>query len=144
MDRLSSFMVRASFVWLLIGVVVGGLMLTDRSLPGEWRLWASPTHGHILFVGWFVQFALGIAFWLLPRRRSPERPLGYPEGIASGAVAALNLGLGLRVIGEPAERAGFAGGGTQAMLAASALLQIGAVAVFVALLWKRAASRTAR
>ena len=143
MDRLSSLMVRASFIWLLAGVVVGGLMLTDRSLPGEWRLWASPTHGHILFVGWFVQFALGIAFWLLPRRRSPEQPLGYPEGVAIGAVTALNLGLGLRVIGEPAERTGNAGW-TQAVLAGSALLQVGAVALFVALLWKRAAPRPPR
>lgn len=141
MDRLSAVMVRASFVWLLAGVVVGGLMLSDRSLPGDWRLWASPTHGHILFVGWFLQFALGIGFWLLPRRRTPERPLGYAEGIAYGAVVALNLGLGLRALAEPAERSGTSEWWTQALLLGSSALQIGAVALFVALLWPRAAAR---
>jgi hypothetical protein len=144
MDRLSSVMVRASFIWLLAGVVIGGLMLTDRVMPGEWRLWGSPTHGHILFVGWFLQFALGVAFWLLPRRRTPQHPLGYDERVALAAVIALNLGLLLRVIGEPAERAGFASGWTLLGLAASALLQIAAVAQFVWMLWSRAGRRSIR
>ena len=144
MDRLSSLMVRASFVWLLAGIVLGGLMLIDRAIPGEWRLWLSPTHGHILFVGWFLQFALGVAFWLLPRRRTPRRPLGYDERSAIAAVVALNLGLLLRVIGEPAERAGYASGWTLAALAASAVLQIAAVVQFVAVLWSRAGARAAR
>jgi hypothetical protein len=144
MDRLSSLMVRASFIWLLAGVAIGGLMLTDRVMPGEWRLWASPTHGHILFVGWFLQFALGVAFWLLPRRRTPRNPLGYDQRAALAAVIALNLGLLLRVIGEPAERAGFASGWTLLALAASALLQIAAVAQFVWMLWSRAGARTLR
>jgi len=77
MDRLSSLAIRLSLVWLLLGVAVGGLMLTDRAAPGTWRLWAAPTHGHVLFVGWFLQFAIGVAYWLLPRRRSATRPLGY-------------------------------------------------------------------
>ena len=51
MDRLSAVMVRAALGWLLAGVVLGGLMLTDRVVPGEWRLWMTPTHGHVLFVG---------------------------------------------------------------------------------------------
>jgi hypothetical protein len=144
MDRLSALMVRASFVWLLAGVVVGGLMLTDRAIPGDWRLWASPTHGHMLFVGWFVQFVLGIAIWLLPRRRTPARPLGYDERATIGAIIALNLGLVLRVIGEPAERAGYVGGWTLVTLAASAILQIGAIAAFVLMLWPRVGPRAAR
>jgi hypothetical protein len=144
MDRLSALMLRASFLWLLLGVVLGGLMLVDRAAPGEWRRWASPTHGHILFVGWFVQFALGVAFWLLPRRHTPERPLGYPERLAFAAVAALNLGLALRVVGEPAERAGYTAAWTLSMLTISALLQVGAVAVFVGLLWPRVGPRPAR
>lgn len=144
MDRLSSLMLRASFVWLLFGVVLGGLMLIDRAAPGEWRRWASPTHGHILFVGWFMQFALGVGIWLLPRRRTPQQPLGYPERPMLGAVAALNLGLALRVITEPAERTGYASAWTLSILTASALLQTGAVALFVALLWPRVGPRPAR
>ena len=55
----------------MLGFVIGGLMLVDRAIPGDWRAWMSPSHGHMLFVGWFLQFALGIAYWLLPRKRQP-------------------------------------------------------------------------
>jgi len=134
-------MVRASLAWLLVGFTLGGLMLTDRVVPGDWRMWATPTHGHILFVGWFVQFAIGIAYWLLPRRRTPERPLGYGERAAILAAVGLNVGLLARVVAEPAARTGRDGGWTQAGLAASALLQVAAVAVFVAQLWPRVGRR---
>jgi hypothetical protein len=144
MDRLSSAMIRLSMVWLLAGVFIGGVMLIDGPLPGEWRMWMAPSHAHMLFVGWFLQFAIGVAYWLLPRRRSSERPLGYNERIAALAVAALNLGLLSRVIAEPATRAGLASDGTSALLGASALLQVAAVLVFVVQLWPRAAARPVR
>jgi len=144
MDRLSALMARCSFVWLLVGFLAGALMLMDETLAGEWRRWLLPTHGHMLFVGWFVQFALGIAYWLLPRKRSPERPLGYRFGPAVAVVAALDLGLLLRVIGEPLDRAGHGGAWTEPVYAASALLQVGAASVFVCQLWPRVAPRLAR
>jgi hypothetical protein len=137
-------MVRLSLLWLLAGFIVGGAMLVDRDLPGAWRLWAQPTHGHMLFVGWFLQFALGIAYWLLPRKRSPERPVGYDLRLAKGAVAALNVGLLCRVVAEPLERSGHSGKGTLALLALSAALQIGATVVFVLQIWPRVAARPPR
>lgn len=137
-------MVRLSLLWLLAGFIVGGAMLVDRELPGNWRLWAQPVHGHMLFVGWFLQFALGIAYWLLPRKRTPERPFGYDLRWAQIAVAALNLGLLCRVIAEPLERTGHAGNGTLTVLALSAVLQIAAAVVFVAQIWPRVAARPPR
>ena len=50
----------------------------------------------------------------------------------------------LRVIAEPIERAGHGGGWTESVYAASALLQVGAAAVFVAQLWPRVAPRAAK
>ena len=144
MDRLSSLMLRAALVWLLAGFVIGAAMLTDRAVPGEWRLWLAPSHAHILFIGWFLQFAVGVAYWLLPRRRTPRQPLGYPEGIAFLAVVALNLGLLLRIAAEPAERTGLGNDATLTLLAASALLQVAAAAVFVIQLWPRVAARPPR
>lgn len=137
MDRLSAVMARLSLIWLLLGFVIGAAMLSDEVVPGNWRAWMSPSHGHILFVGWFLQFALGIAYWLLPRRRSPERPLGYDERIAFVAVAALNLGLILRVASEPWERVNRGNDLTLWLLALSSILQVGAAALFVAQLWPR-------
>jgi hypothetical protein len=98
----------------------------------------------MLFVGWFLQFALGIAYWLLPRKRSDERPLGYDEQWALGAVAALNVGLALRVAAEAFERAGHASDGTFWVLAAASVLQVGAAVVFVSQLWERTGARVKR
>jgi hypothetical protein len=134
-------MVRLSLLWLLAGFIVGGAMLVDREMPGDWRLWLQPTHGHMLFVGWFLQFALGIAYWLLPRKRSPERPQGYDLRLAQVAVAALNLGLLCRVLAEPLERTDHDSAGVETALAVSALLQIGAAVIFVLQIWPRVAAR---
>lgn len=144
MDRLTTVMVRLSLGWLLAGFSIGGLMLVDRIVPGDWRAWLAPSHGHMLFVGWFFQFVIGIAFWLLPRKRSPERPLGYHERISLLGVAALNVGLLLRVAGEPLERIGQGGLVTITALAASATLQMLAALIFVAQLWPRTSVRQIR
>lgn len=144
MDRLTSWMVRSSLCWLLAGIVVGAMMMADNRLPGAWRVWMGPTHGHMLFVGWFLQFALGIGYWLLPRTRTPERPLGYDERLAFGAMAALHVGLLLRVAAEPAQRSGHDSGWIDAGLIASGLLQVLAIAIFVLELWPRLAPRQRR
>lgn len=137
-------MVRLALLWMLAGFLIGGAMLVDRELPGNWRLWMQPTHGHMLFVGWFLQFALGIAYWLLPRKRSAERPVGYDLRLAQVAVAALNIGLLCRVVGEPLERDGHSSGTTMVLLTLSALLQITAALIFVVQLWPRVAARAPR
>ncbi|MCC6791312.1 MAG: hypothetical protein IT336_06500 [Thermomicrobiales bacterium] len=144
MDRLTSTMARASFIWLLAGAVAGTAMMMDEALPGAWRAWIAPTHGHMLFVGWFVQFAMGIAYWLLPRKRAPARPLGYNERIALVAVVLLNLGLLLRVAAEPAQRSRHDGWWITPTLGASGILQAGAFAIFVIQLWPRVAPRAIR
>lgn len=137
MDRLSIIMVRCSLAWLMLGILVGGVMLVDRAVPGNWIVWFAPSHGHVLFVGWFLQFALGIAYWLLPRKRSEELPLGYRERLAIAGAVCLNFGLACRVIAEPLERTGRASDLTLAVLMASSVLQVAAVAIFISQLWPR-------
>ena len=144
MDRVSSWMVRASFGWLLAGVTTGAVMMVDDRVPGAWRGWMGTTHAHMLMVGWLLQFALGVAFWLLPRSRAPKRPLGYAERPALVAVIVLNAGMLLRALGEPAERAGHASGWTELALVLSAAAQVAAIVSFVSQLWPRAAARAPR
>lgn len=120
MDRLTAVMVRLSLGWLLVGFVIGGVMLVDRAVPGAWRAWLAPSHGHMLFVGWLLQFALGIAYWLLPRKRSPDQPLGYHKPLSWLGVGTLNVGVVLRVISEPLERIGQGTAVTLTMLFVSA------------------------
>jgi hypothetical protein len=128
-------------LWLVTGFGLGALMLSDALVPGDWRLWFTPTHGHILFVGWFLQFAIGVAYWLLPRKRIPERPLGYHERWALAAFALLNLGLLLRVIAEPQDRVGNGGDMVDITLAASSVLQFAAIVIVASQMWPRIVPR---
>jgi hypothetical protein len=66
--RLSRWFVRASLIYLVLGFGAGGALLTEKGLPLHpvvWRLF--PAHVEFLLVGWTVQFAMGVAFWILPR-----------------------------------------------------------------------------
>lgn len=137
MDRFTIFAVKTSLIWMLAGFVIGGLMLVDHMVPGNWRAWLLPTHGHMLFVGWFVQFVIGIAFWLLPRKRRPELPLGYGEHKAFIALAMLNVGLAMRVIAEPLWRDRQEGWWIDSLLAGSSILQVAAIFIFVTQMWPR-------
>lgn len=136
-DRLTILMVKTSLVWMVSGFVIGALMLSDRVVPGAWRFWMQPTHGHMLFVGWFVQFVIGIAYWLLPRKRTPELPIGYNETPALVGVAVLNAGLLLRVVGEPMDRIRGEDEVAMALLVLSSVLQLGAILIFVWQMWPR-------
>ena len=137
MDRFSIVAVKTSLIWMITGIAMGGLMLVDHLIPGHWRSWFLPTHGHILFVGWFVQFVIGIAFWLLPRKRVPALPLGYGEHKAFTALAMLNVGLACRVIAEPFFRQNDDGIWIDWLLVASSVLQFVAIVIFVTQMWPR-------
>lgn len=93
-----------------------------------------PVYFHLLMVGWATQLIFGVAYWMFPKA-SAERPRG-DERLAAFAWGALNLGLGLRVLGEPwlAQQPGSAAGG---LLAASAVLQLAAGWAMVLNLWPR-------
>ena len=141
MDPVSVRLVRASLLWLVAGFALGALMLSDAFVPGDWRVWFAPTHGHILFVGWFLQFAVGIAYWLLPRKRTTARPLGYHEQGAFSAFALLNSGLLLRVIAEPPGRVGNGEELIDVALAVSAVLQLAAIVIVATQIWPRIVPR---
>lgn len=134
-------MLRAALCWLVAGAAAGLTMMADRWVSGAWRAWFAPTHGHMLFVGWFLQFTLGVAYWLLPRTRTPVQPLGYRERWGFAAMAALNTGLALRVVTEPITRAGHDTPALDLVLVCSGALQLAAVALFASQLWPRLAPR---
>jgi hypothetical protein len=143
-DLVSVRFVRAALIWLVLGFGLGALMLSDELIAGHWRIWFGPTHGHMLFVGWFLQFAIGIGYWLLPRKRSPERPYGYDARLATTAMILLNTGLILRVLAEPIGRMGYDGSIDDWILAVSALLQVAAILIIVSQIWQRIIPRVAR
>lgn len=95
MPRLSVFYVRTALVYLAAGLTLGALLLWNKGIPLHpvtWRL--LPAHIEFLLIGWTVQLALGVAFWILPRwqsARGDERP-------AWAAFVLLNVGIWLVVL----------------------------------------------
>ena len=92
MPRLSVWMVRTALVHLALGLALGALLLSHREValhPAVPRL--RPAHAELLLLGWMVQLAMGVAFWILPRFRSgPERGR---EWLAWAAWVLLNAGV---------------------------------------------------
>ncbi len=90
MPRLSRWMVRAAFLHLAYGFLFGGLMLLQKAWPLYPQAMALlPWHIHAMLIGWTVQFAFGVAFWIFPRF-ALERP-GDPRGRTGLAWAAFGL-----------------------------------------------------
>jgi hypothetical protein len=68
MPRLSVYFVRASLLYLLVGFTLGGLLLANKGVMISPVIWALlPIHIEFALVGWMVQLALGVAYWILPR-----------------------------------------------------------------------------
>ncbi|HEY8257454.1 MAG TPA: hypothetical protein VIG08_07340 [Gemmatimonadales bacterium] len=85
-------MIRTSLVYLTCGFAAGALMLADRGISlGPWVNHLRPIHIEFLLLGWTVQLAFGVAFWILPRFRS-GRERGREE-LAWTAFGLLNIGV---------------------------------------------------
>lgn len=97
MPPLSIWFVRTSLVNLIVGLTFGALMLANKGAPFDARMWRlRPAHMEFLLVGWLIQLAMGVAFWIAPRWWEPPR-----RGNVTGAYAAfglLNGGLWLVVL----------------------------------------------
>lgn len=95
MPRLSIWMVRTALVNLLIGFTFGALLLAHKGIglhPMLWRL--LPLHIEFLLIGWTLQLAMGVAYWILPRFFSKRGRVG----LAWLAYLLLNSGLCCMVI----------------------------------------------
>lgn len=96
MPRASVWLIRAALLALAAGATLGALMLAAPGIPGvaRWR----PLHAELLLVGWTVQLAFGVAYWILPRfRHGPER--GRDELVWT-TFALVNLGVLLVGLGR--------------------------------------------
>ena len=119
-------MIRAALLALTAGATLGALMLAAPGTAGvaRWR----PLHAELLLVGWTVQLAFGVAYWILPRFRSgPERG---PEAFGWVAFALVNTGVVLVGLGRSATA------GEMWALAGRSAEGLAAVA-FVAQAWPR-------
>ena len=136
MPPLTRWFVKAALVYFVAALCLGILFQTGplRELPVLRVAW--PTYVHILVVGWLTQLIFGVAYWLFPRY-SAELPRGSDQ-LGWASLVLLNVGLLLRVIGEPMSAVGHHVGG---LLVASAVTQFLAGLAFVANTWPRIRER---
>ena len=98
MPRLTVWFVRMALVHLLLGFTLGALLLVNKGMPFSPAIWHwRPAHIEFLMLGWVVQLALGIAFWILPRFQQRRGRMGA----AWAAFALLNLGVWLVALVTP-------------------------------------------
>lgn len=91
MPRLSAWALRAALVYLMVGFTFGALLLANKGQPFDVWVWALlPAHVEFLVVGWLIQLAFGVAFWILPRFQGGSRG---NETLAAMAIVFLNLGV---------------------------------------------------
>jgi hypothetical protein len=128
MPRLSIWFVRCSLIHLFLGFTLGGLILANKGFPFIPWIWnLLPAHMEFLLVGWMVQFAMGVAFWILPRFRS-----GPPRGntnLIRAAFALLNAGI-IMVAIQPCISINW-------LAASGRFLEISSVLLFILASWPR-------
>lgn len=78
MPRLSVCFIRTGLLYLGVGFTLGALILFQKGVPYAGAVWQLlPMHIEFLLIGWTLQLAMGVGFWILPR---------YFRGAARGDV----------------------------------------------------------
>ncbi|MDY6979772.1 MAG: cbb3-type cytochrome c oxidase subunit I [Pseudomonadota bacterium] len=140
MTELPRRFVKTAFVFLILGLLLGGWMLLQRELHGEWpHPYLVSAHTHIMFVGFVMFMILGVALWLFPKpsRDDPR----YRESMIRGVYWLLLGGTLLRAGGELGRGMGDAALLPWVVIAGGAL-QIIAIALYVWTMWKRIRTTT--
>jgi heme/copper-type cytochrome/quinol oxidase subunit 1 len=133
---LTRWFIKSAMLYLLSALVLSVAMQSplDAEVPLLRVLW--PTYLHLLVVGWLTQLIFGVAFWLFPKYSS-AKPRGS-ERLGWTSFVLINLGLLLRLWGEPLA---LLGGSAAGVLVASAVAQLLAGWAFVANTWPRVRER---
>lgn len=129
MPRISFIMIRSALIQLGIGGSLGVLMFLHKgtnALPFAFRFYAA--HVEMMLFGWTLQLALGVAAWILPR--FSQAPKYGRVRLAWMAWAMLNSG----VLCVSAQSFGV---DSPALTVVGRGLELGAVVLFIAYVWKR-------
>lgn len=111
MPSLSVLLVRTALVWLAAAAALGALLLAGKGTPmPAWVFRLFPLHAEAMLVGWMVQLAMGVAYWILPKyprlpERGPEAPIWAAWLLLNGGVLLAGLGRSLGA-GDAAVMAG--------------------------------------
>lgn len=101
MPLLTRCAIRMALLNLLLGFVVGGCIISAKAGALDAGVWIwLPAHVDMLLVGWMIQLAMGMAYWILPRLRISAHTDHLTRGrseLAWLAFGLLNAGLFMAV-----------------------------------------------
>lgn len=134
MTPLVRLYVKTSFVFLLLGLALGGYIAIEVNLLGRGVPWPLITaHTHLVLVGFMLMLVFGVATWMFPRPvRDDAR---YRPGLAWLVYWLLTASTAVRALGELA--AAVTGNRGSPLAALGALGQVAAAIVFVINMWTR-------
>jgi heme/copper-type cytochrome/quinol oxidase subunit 1 len=90
MPALSVWAIRCALLYLGMGFTLGGLLLGARAGAISAALMRIlPLHIELLLIGWMVQLAFGVGYWILPRSKGSRRS----ERLAWASLLLLNIGV---------------------------------------------------
>ncbi len=68
MPRSSVWIIRTALLYLGVGFTLGALILFQKGVPYDGAVWRLLSmHIEFLLIGWTMQLAMGMVFWILPR-----------------------------------------------------------------------------
>lgn len=126
----SIWMLRLSLIYFLISAVIGALILCSKVINIHPVIWSLlPVHFELAIWGWIIQFVLGTAYWMFPKKLVGERR-GNPLA-AVVMVVLFNAGLLLMVISV------FINAGGSALPLTGRSLMTASILIFAILIWNR-------
>ncbi len=139
MPLLTRWFIKSAMIYLVAALLLG-LILAIRplvSLPAFIGL-LGPAYFHLFLVGWVTQMIFGVIYWMFPIV-TRERPRGNVY-LGWATYSCLNIGLLLRVVGEPLIGS-IENTDLGWLLVLSAVLQWAAAVFFVVNSWARVKER---
>jgi len=139
MPLLTRWYIKSALVYLAVALLLAVVLALPNAinLPTFVR-YLNPAYFHLFLIGWVTQMIFGVIYWMFPII-TRVRPRGN-ERFGWASYLLLNVGLLLRVVGEPLTstrpEAGFGW-----LLAVSAWLQWVAAVIFVTQAWPRVKER---
>jgi heme/copper-type cytochrome/quinol oxidase subunit 1 len=103
--RLSVWLIRTGLLYLGVGFTLGALILFQKGVPYAGAVWQLlPMHIEFVLVGWTMQLAMGVGFWMLPRfihgaARGDERLVWLAYLVLNAGVLTVGLGAWLGALG---------------------------------------------
>ncbi|HYL55594.1 MAG TPA: hypothetical protein VEU73_08475 [Gemmatimonadales bacterium] len=136
MPTIARWFIRTSLIAFVAALLVGIAQAAPQAPAAVVAV--GPVYVHLLVVGWITQMIFGVAYWMFPKSLK-DAPRGS-DSLAIASYVCLNVGLLLRVLGEPVHTL-HPTAGLGWTLVLSALLQwLGGMA-FVVNTWARVKER---